>query len=105
MEFLLYMFEPPTDGKPIAPSLGAHLSHTIPTSVAVLDQLPLPWVKLFKDQSSFPSVALTEAMLDHGNRMIRGRDHRVTLRFTVEEIETFLEYECEETRFPWDKGF
>src|SRR3990167_6733512 len=101
MEFLLYMFKPSPDGKPIDPSLGAHLSHTIPTSVAVLYQLPLPRVKLVKDQSRFPAVARTETMLDHGDRMIRGRDHRVTLRFTVEEIETFLEYECEESCFPW----
>src|SRR3990167_4112069 len=105
MEFLLYMFEPPPDGKPIDPSLGAHLSHTIPTSVAVLYQLPLPWVKLVKDHSGFPSVALTEPMLDHGNRMIRSRDPRVPFRFTGEEIETFLEYECEETGFPRGKGW
>src|SRR3990167_840651 len=104
MEFLLYTFEPSPDGKPIDPPLGTHLGHTIPTSVAVLYQLPLPRVKLVKDQSSFPPITLTETMLYHGDRMIRSRDHRVTLRFTVEEIETFLEYKCEETCFPWDKG-
>src|SRR3990167_3771597 len=101
MEFLLYTFEPSPDGKPIDPALGAHLSHTIHTSVADLYQLPLPRVKLCKDQSSFPAVALTETMLYHGDRLIRGRDHRVTLRFMVEEIETFREYECEEACFPW----